>query len=614
MSQIIYPITHLPPVIDIGKQTEKGVTRIGFDVHEWLDDWPGMAFSVQPTRPGETESYFAASEMVGSVVFWLVGAVDTEKPGSGTVEVLGVTEDERKLSFMCRTSIANTNTATVAEVPEPNKPWVDQVLNAVESVNEAAGRVEKSVRDLFIAHFDNDSYTLDKSYDEITDARLAGKSCIVVDSFGKVYTYVENRKVGNGYAYHFASAPYSGVSGKGVYGIMTEGINVGRNGECTTSRGVPAVTPNPRQLKLTGAVEAEYDGSDEVIVEIPDAGLPETADPLKQLVTDADGKVAWEDRLAYKTTGEIVNLAPTELTAGDDNDDGTNGGFYLYSTWAVDIEAGKTYDVTYNGTKYACHALAFDQEGLTGCLLGNGNLAGVDGGNPDAPFMMICFPNSMQAIDWNIFGMLKPQDGATAVTLSVSSVGTTYKTIAPELLGLKKIDIIVAEDDTVSCDFPFEEAWAMDEGLLSASIRVQVMNNSYSTHTNTASYYAPTVYKYESKNTDGSATTRFIRIACRSTPDTELTDVHEFTEFIQWVKVVVQGGASATELIHMTEQGLPITRQAGKRHYTIAYGRMMTEMGLPANSTATAGAYMRFDGSKWVAVTIDQLKTDLGLT
>lgn len=43
MSQIIYPITHLPPVIDIGKQTEKGVTRIGFDVHEWLDDWPGMA-------------------------------------------------------------------------------------------------------------------------------------------------------------------------------------------------------------------------------------------------------------------------------------------------------------------------------------------------------------------------------------------------------------------------------------------------------------------------------------------------------------------------------------------------------------------------------------------
>lgn len=154
----------------------------------------------------------------------------------------------------------------------------------------------------------------------------------------------------------------------------------------------------------------------------------------KQYVTDADGNVAWEDRLAYKTTAEIVNLAPTELTAGDDNDDGTNGGFYLYSTWAVDIEAGKTYDVTYNGTKYACPALAHELAGLTCCMLGNTNLEGVDGGNPDAPFAMICFPNSMQANDWPMLGILKPLDGATAVTLSVSSVGTTYKTIDPKYL------------------------------------------------------------------------------------------------------------------------------------------------------------------------------------
>ena len=144
MSQIIYPITHLPPVIDIGKQTEKGVTRIGFDMHEWLDDWPEMKFSVQPTRPGEKESYFADTEMVGSVIFWLVGAVDTEKPGSGTVEVLGVTEDERKLSFMCRTSIANTNTATTAEIPEPNQPWVDRVIIAGETAKKKAKEASES--------------------------------------------------------------------------------------------------------------------------------------------------------------------------------------------------------------------------------------------------------------------------------------------------------------------------------------------------------------------------------------------------------------------------------------------------------------------------------------
>lgn len=472
MSQIIYPITHLPPVIDIGKQTEKGVTRIGFDVHEWLDDWPGMAFSVQPTRPGETESYFAASEMVGSVVFWLVGAVDTEKPGSGTVEVLGVTEDERKLSFMCRTSIANTNTATVAEIPEPNKPWIDQVIIAGETAKKeaksaaasaeiagqnsanahaqaesaekhaqaakqsetaaaiSASEAAKSVKDMFIVKAANSingvNQPADKTQAEIRAALDAGKVCLLMNTnSNRVYTYygfLDGARV-------FKVTERSSYDSQ-LYSYVAEVLKDGT----VRFYSNPVAAPNPKYLRFTGAVKASYYGGEEVTVEIPSGSLPETADPLKQLVTDESGKAVWEDRLAYKTTAEIVNLAPTELTAGDDDGDGTNESFSLLSPWAVDIEAGKTYDVTYNGTKYACPALAFDQEGLTGCLLGNGNLAGVDGGNPDAPFAMVCLPNSMQAIDWNIFGMLKPQDGATAVTLSVSSVGTTYKTIDPEYL------------------------------------------------------------------------------------------------------------------------------------------------------------------------------------
>lgn len=329
--------------------------------------------------------------------------------------------------------------------------------------------------------------------------------------------------------------------------------------------------------------------------------LPETADPLKQLVTDESGNVAWEDRLAYKTTAEaeVVNLAATELTGGDDNGDGTNDSFYLYSTWAADIEAGTMCDVVYNGTSYACQALAFEQDGLAGCLLGNTEQTGVAGGNPDAPFVMVCFPNSKQAIDWPILGVLQPLDGATSVTLSVTSkqTQTTVKPVDPELLGIKKIDIIVAEDDTVSCDFPFEEAWAMDEGLLSASIRVQVMNASYTTHTNTASYYAPTVYKYEQKMADGSSTTRFIHIACRSTPDMDLTDTNEFTRHIQWAKVVVQGGASQTELSYMTEQGAPMTRAGSARHYSISYSRMMAAMGFLTVEATYDGSATVINGS-----------------
>lgn len=437
----------------------------------------------------------------------------------------------------------------------------------------------------------------DRTQEEIRAAVAAGKTCVLVYIDGRVFTYYGVER----YSSTEVDCPMfvGPVDYDASTGLHYRRRVIVRQSGNATLLGTPIRTPNPNKIKFIGAVEAEYDGSVPVTVEIPSgsAGLPETADPLKQLVTDESGKVAWEDRLAYKTTAEaeVVNLEETAPTY-----DETDACFYLLSPWTADLMVGDVATVTYNGTDYECKAVdgkALQPDAPTKMVV-MGNLAamgleGVEGSNPNAPFALVAIPNG--DLTEGLYGMLVPLDGATAVTLSVTSkqTQTKVKTIDQELLGLKKIDIIVAEDDTVSCDFPFDEAWAMDEGLLSASIRIQVTNQSYTSHTNTASYYAPTVYKYESKNTDGSATTRYIRIACRSTPDTELTDVHEFTEFIQWVKVVVQGGASATELTHMTEQGLPITRQAGKRHYTIAYSRMMAEMGLPSFYTINA----TYDGS-----------------
>ena len=571
MSQIIYPITHLPPVIDIGKQTEKGVTRIGFDVHEWLDDWPGMAFSVQPTRPGETESYFAASEMVGSVVFWMVGAVDTEKPGSGTVEVLGVTEDERKLSFMCRTSIANTNTATVAEVPEPNQPWVDQVVlagegakesakeakqsattasqaasaagqysanadaqaasaaksaanaaqsatesyqsfrsasgaasTAVQSATEAAKaqanaeghaaiagnkaqeaensaadaatsaenakKAAESVKDFFIVKtpfiLNTNPQKTDKTQAEIIEAIEAGKVCMLVATlYNRVY---DSASIEDG-APVFRRYGFDNKTNKS----FAETVTVNADDTVTSFYTEPILTPNPGVLHFRGAVKASYNGGKHVTVEIPSSGLPETADPLKQLVTDKDGKVAWEDRLAYKTTAEVVNLAPTELTAGDDGGDGTNESFFLLSPWAVELVAGSVATVTYNGTVYECAAVdysQFESGAPAGAVaLGNMNALGaidIEGSNPDAPFVLMALPNAWAADMGGMCGMFVPLDGAASVTIAVSSVVATYKTIDPEYLPKQNQDdntVILTIDQTTAMQpsHSHDEAWAL---------------------------------------------------------------------------------------------------------------------------------------------------------
>ena len=455
MSQIIYPITHLPPVIDIGKQTERGVTRIGFDMHEWLDDWPGMKFSVHPIRPGETESYFAESEMVGSVVFWLVGAVDTEKPGSGTVEVLGVTQDERKLSAMCRTSIANTNTATTAEIPEPNRPWVDQVILAgegakagaqaasksataaaedAEKASQAAVDAAESVKDVFVVKVDNDQMC-SHTKEEIVKANRDGKVCLMRYYDGSVLEYNGLTKYGDeSKCPVFIGSLFKHSSINAWFAPKVTVLNDRK----TVFAGSEVLIANPAGLRFTGAVEAIYNGEKSVTVNIPNGALPETAEPLKQLVTDADGKVAWEDRLAYKytTEGEVVNLAETKLEVVDDDGNGMlDDPMFLTAPWDADVMVGSVVTVSYNGVKYECPAVLFEADGILGAAVGKTDKYGFEASNPDAPFMLLCMPNAYGA-NIGISGVLYALDGATSVTLSVTSMQTqtTIKTIDPELL------------------------------------------------------------------------------------------------------------------------------------------------------------------------------------
>lgn len=186
----------------------------------------------------------------------------------------------------------------------------------------------------------------------------------------------------------------------------------------------------------------------------------------KQYVTDGNGKVVWEDRLAYKTTAEIVNLEETALTYAEDD-----GRFYLLSPWAAGLMVGAVATVTYNGMAYECNVVDGKaiQPDVPVKMVVMGNLAamgmeGVEGSNPNAPFALIAIPNG--DLTEGLYGMLIPLDGATAVTLSVSSVGTTYKTIDPKYLPKQNQDdntVILTIDQKTGMQpsHSHDEAWAL---------------------------------------------------------------------------------------------------------------------------------------------------------
>lgn len=80
-------------------------------------------------------------------------------------------------------------------------------------------------------------------------------------------------------------------------------------------------------------------------------GLPAGSDPYQQLVTDAEGKTVWDDRLAYETVGEVVIL-PENSYALKDADDM----WFFASIDGWPIVVGKSYTVVWNGVRYECVA------------------------------------------------------------------------------------------------------------------------------------------------------------------------------------------------------------------------------------------------------------------
>lgn len=74
--------------------------------------------------------------MDGNELVWVIGAGDTAVAGLGSMQVLGVADDKRKLSAAAETLIRPATTPKSAEPPEVDRPWVDRVLAAADVVEQ----------------------------------------------------------------------------------------------------------------------------------------------------------------------------------------------------------------------------------------------------------------------------------------------------------------------------------------------------------------------------------------------------------------------------------------------------------------------------------------------
>ena len=133
-----FDIANLPRNVVIGRQTETGVEKISIDCSAWFEKWSKLEISVWHTRPDEEAAYPAVCHRDGNCVVWDVSAADTALCGEGAAEIVGMADGQKKISATMYTHIFKSITGNTTEVPDPAKPWVDEVLDAARRAEDAA--------------------------------------------------------------------------------------------------------------------------------------------------------------------------------------------------------------------------------------------------------------------------------------------------------------------------------------------------------------------------------------------------------------------------------------------------------------------------------------------
>lgn len=143
--QIQANIDNLQP-LTIGRAFDNQVDSAVIDCTAWIRKYPWLTrIEVFVTNPAGL-CYCPVTDVADGKLTWVIGAVDTAVPGEGSYQVVGFGKyGERKASKPAALFIeANMCGMDCEDAPDPSKPWVNKVFEALNRIEKAAKIAEKA--------------------------------------------------------------------------------------------------------------------------------------------------------------------------------------------------------------------------------------------------------------------------------------------------------------------------------------------------------------------------------------------------------------------------------------------------------------------------------------
>ena len=138
-------ITSLCGQISLGKQGENLARMVCFDEPAmWKETFGEGKCELVHQRSGDEAPYPVVLNVENDKVSWKITNADTAIVGDGKCELHYIVDNVVVKSKIWTTTVLPSLGGAVEEAPEPQKAWVDQVLNAAEEVEKNAQMVENA--------------------------------------------------------------------------------------------------------------------------------------------------------------------------------------------------------------------------------------------------------------------------------------------------------------------------------------------------------------------------------------------------------------------------------------------------------------------------------------
>lgn len=134
-------------ILSLGRQGENLARQVVFDLSAWVEEYGPGVVELIAQRPGDDAPYPVAVRRDGESMLWDLTAADTAvADGYGRCELRWYVGEVLVKSHIWRTWVEPSMAPPGDTPPEPEKAWVDQVLEAGTKAQEAAQSAENAAK------------------------------------------------------------------------------------------------------------------------------------------------------------------------------------------------------------------------------------------------------------------------------------------------------------------------------------------------------------------------------------------------------------------------------------------------------------------------------------